>query len=160
MSPFPQSILAYAPMWPELSKKYNLFAYDMPGFGLSDGGYEYMTFKAQGEFLNTILGHFNISDAYIVSPDVGMPAIVYYAGTYGDRAKGIMFGDGPAVSPSENGSVINKMVYSRFWRLVFRVAGSGALIEAGKRICNVNYHPNEIEMSEYKKAYHIEWVRY
>ena len=46
------------------------------------------------------------------------------------------------------------MVGSGFWRLVFIVAGNGALVQAGKEICYVNYVPNKYEMSDYKKAYH------
>ena len=64
-----------------------------------------------------------------------------------------MIGDGPGISPSENASVIRKMVESPFWRLIFKVAGSGALIEAGTQICNVHYKPNPTEEADYKSSY-------
>jgi pimeloyl-ACP methyl ester carboxylesterase len=153
LAPFPQSILAYAPIWSDLADKFNLFAFDMPGFGRSGGGVEFMTFEAQGRYLNVLLQYFNIDKAHLLGPDVGMPAIIYYVGKFSSDTKSIIVGDGPAISPSSNASVIRKMVDSAFWRMIFRIAGAGALVEAGRRICYVNYTPNEVELSDYKKSY-------
>ena len=52
MNPLPQSIVAFAPIWDGLASHFNLYAYDLPGFGGSEGGLEYMTFEAQGRFLH------------------------------------------------------------------------------------------------------------
>ncbi len=112
-----------------------------------------MTFKSQGEFLNKFIEHFQITDAHLLGPDVGMPSILYYVGTYNNTVKSIIIGDGPAIAPSSNASIIRKMVDSAFWRLIFRIAGAGALTEAAARICYVNYRPNTKEMSDYKKSY-------
>ena len=38
MSPLPQSIIAYAPIWKKLIEKFNVIAYDLPGFGGSEVG--------------------------------------------------------------------------------------------------------------------------
>jgi pimeloyl-ACP methyl ester carboxylesterase len=153
LSPFPHSIMAFAPIWKLLKMNYNLYAYDMPGFGRSETDPTFMSFKFQGEFLKDFLTHFDIEDSHLVGPDVGMPSILYYVGTFKNKVKSIIVGDGPAINPSSNASVIRKMVGSGFWRLVFKVAGSGALVEAGKRICYVNYIPNKYEMSDYKYSY-------
>ncbi|MCA0892656.1 alpha/beta fold hydrolase [Microbulbifer agarilyticus] len=153
LAPFPQSIIAYAPIWPLLAKEFHLYAFDMPGFGRSEGGKEFMNFSAQGDFLNSLIQHFKIENPHLLGPDVGMPAILYYAGTYDEKIASIIVGDGPAISPSSNASIIHKMVESPFWRLIFRIAGAGALVEAGRRICYVNYCPNDIELSDYKKSY-------
>jgi len=165
LSPFPQSILAYAPLWAAFAERYDLYAFDMPGFGRSEGGVKFMTFKAQGDYLKLFLEHFGIVGAHLLGPDVGMPAILYYVGSHENTVKTIIFGDGPAVVPSSNASVIRKMVYSPFWRMIFRVAGAGALTEAGRRTCYVNYTPNELELSDYKKSYSgrmsqtLEWFK-
>ena len=153
LSPYPHSIMAFAPIWEILESKYNLWAYDMPGFGRSDIGYEFMTFKFQGKFLNKFLEHFEIKNSHIVGPDVGMPASLYYAGTFKTNINSIIIGDGPGISPSSNASLIRKMVGSGFWRLIFRIAGNGALVQAGKEVCYVNYVPNKYEMSDFKKSY-------
>ena len=55
LSPYPHSIMGYAPMWDKLKEHFNLFAYDMPGFGRSQKSLDHMTFKAQGEFLKVFL---------------------------------------------------------------------------------------------------------
>ena len=152
-SPFPQSILAYAPIWADLAAEYDLYAVDLPGFGRSEGGLEFMSFKAQGDFVDALLRHLDIGEVHLLGPDVGMPAVLYYVGTYENSVRSILVGDGPAIDPSSNASVIRKMVDSAFWRMIFRVAGAGALVEAGRKICYVNYSPNEIELSDYKLAY-------
>lgn len=150
---FPQSIMGYAPIWDALAARFNLYAYDMAGFGRSEGGAEFMTFKAQGDYLKKFLEHFDIEGAHLMGPDVGMPAILYYVGTHQNSVKSVIVGDGPGILPSSNASVIRKVVHSALWRTIFAIAGSGALVEAGRRICYVNYTPNEIEMSDYKKSY-------
>ncbi len=112
------------PIWADLASHYSLYAYDLPGFGRSDGGLSFMTFKSQGEFLNKFIEHFQITDAHLLGPDVGMPSILYYVGTYNNTVKSIIIGgDGPAIAPSSNASIIRKMVDSAFWRLIFRIAG-------------------------------------
>jgi pimeloyl-ACP methyl ester carboxylesterase len=153
LSPFPQSIIAYAPIWSRLAKRYNLYAYDMPGFGGSEGGFEHMTFKAQGDFVKAFVDHFKIENAHFLGPDVGMPALLYYAGTHDNSVKSLLVGDGPAINPSSNASAIRKMANSGFWRTVFRATGSGALIQGCINICYTNYHPNKEEISDYIASY-------
>jgi pimeloyl-ACP methyl ester carboxylesterase len=153
LSPYPQSIMAFAPMWEKLKNSFNLYAYDLPGFGRSQRSDNHMTFKAQGEFLKSFIEYYNIKSPHLFGPDVGMPAIIYYVGTFKNVVKSLIVGDGPAISPSANASMIKKMVNSGFWRTVFKVAGSGALIEGAKLVCYTNYVPNKYEESDYKKSY-------
>lgn len=68
LSPFPHSIMAFAPIWEILKDDFNLYAYDLPGFGRSDTSPSYMSFKFQGEFLNDFIAHFNIENAHLVGP--------------------------------------------------------------------------------------------
>lgn len=168
LCPLPQSIQAYAPIWEGLAEHTNLFAYDLPGFGHSEGGKEYMNFKAQGEFLGTFIEHFKIEDAHLLGPDIGMPTILYHVGSNNgntNNVKSILVGDGPAIEPSSNGSIIDKMVYSAFWRGIMTIAGGGALVEAGNRVGYINYVPNTAEISDYKNAYSkrmstiLEWFK-
>jgi pimeloyl-ACP methyl ester carboxylesterase len=153
LSAFPHSILAYSPIWDILKSDYNLYAYDMPGFGGSETKSEFMTFKFQGDFLNSFLKHFNIEASHLVAPDVGMAGALSYVGNHENKIKSMMIGDGPSISKSAVPSVMRKMVGSGFWRFLFVVAGSGALIESSKNICNVKYVPNKYETSDYKNSY-------
>lgn len=154
LSPLPQSIIAYAPIWEKLTEKYEVYAYDLPGFGRSEGGLEYMTFKAQGEFLKLFLETLNIKKPHLIGPDIGMPSVLYYVGTFENDVKSIMIGDGPAIDPSNNGSIIEKLGFSTFWQfLIGTFVGSGAFVEVGNRIGYTNYTPNKYELSDYKKSY-------
>jgi pimeloyl-ACP methyl ester carboxylesterase len=153
LCPLPQSILAFEPIWKPLSKRFRLLALDLPGFGRSEGGVEFMTFAAQGRFLRAFVDELELDQFHIVAPDVGMAAALHYV-IHGDhKATSLMIGDGPGIAPSHNGSVINKMVDSAFWRLVFRVAGAGAFVEAGNKLCYVNYSPCAEEVADYVASY-------
>ena len=153
LSPLPQSILCYRPIWKQLTQFCHVFAYDMPGFGHSSGDETWMTFKKQGEFLAKVLETFDLVDAHIIGPDIGMPAALYYAINDGKRARSLMVGDGPGVKPSNAGSIINKMVRSQFWRLVVSLSGAGTFVEVGNRMGYVHYQPSDQEISDYISAY-------
>ncbi len=153
LNPLPQSIVAYTPIWSKLAIRYNLYAYDLPGFGKSSGGVEFMNFEAQGKFLNDFINHFNIKNSHLIGPDIGMPAILDYVARYDNSIKSISVGDGPGVKPSLNGSIIDKMVNSSFYGVIFKLAGGGSLVEAGNRVGYVNYTPNDEELSDYKSSY-------
>ena len=153
LSAFPHSIIAYSPIWNELKKEYNLYAYDLPGFGASATKSEYMSFNFQGDFINAFLKHFDLEDSHIVAPDVGMASALSYVINHKNNIKSLMIGDGPGALPTIEPSIMKKMVHSSFWRAMFVVAGSGALIESSKNLGNVRYVPNEYEISDYKKSY-------
>ena len=153
LSAFPHSIIAYSPIWEALKKEYNLYAYDLPGFGASETKSEYMSFDFQGNFLNSFLSHFDIKKSNVVAPDVGMASALSYVINHQNNIKSLMIGDGPAALPTSEPSIMKKMVHSGFWRTMFIIAGSGALIESAKNLGNVQYVPNKYEISDYKKSY-------
>ncbi len=153
LSAFPHTIIAYSPIWDTLKKNYNLYAYDLPGFGASETKSEYMSFKFQGNFLNSFLRHFDIEASHLVAPDVGMASALSYIINHKNKIKSLMIGDGPASLPTFEPSIMKKMVHSAFWRTMFIIAGSGALIESAKNLGNVRYVPNKYEISDYKKSH-------
>ncbi len=153
MNPLPQSIIAFAPLWNGLASHFNLYAYDLPGFGGSEGGPDYMTFEAQGRFLRDFIAEFDIQSPHLVGPDVGMSAALAYVTHFPNEVASLMIGDGPGIAPSNNGSVINKIVKSAFWRQVFKIAGAATFVHAGNALCYVNYVPNEEETSDYISSY-------
>lgn len=165
LSAFPHTIIAYSPIWEALKYDYNLYAFDLPGFGASDASADYMSFGFQGDFLNRFLRHFEIEQTHLVAPDVGMAAALSYVIKHDHKIKSLMIGDGPAALPTSEPSIMKKMVHSGFWRTMFVVAGSGALIESSKRLGNVQYVPNKYEISDYKSAhqgkvaYSMKWFK-
>ena len=153
LCPLPQSILAFAPIWTALAERFDLVAVDLPGFGGSSGGVDWMTFEAQGRFLAALIADLGLNKPHIVAPDVGMAAAVAGEAQYPGLASSLMIGDGPAISPSNNGSIINKMVNSGFWRFMVTMGGAGTFVEAANRLAYVSYTPNPIEVDDYIRSY-------
>ncbi len=153
LCPLPQSIVAFEPIWQLLKGRYNLVALDLPGFGGSAGGEEFMTFEAQGKFLNGFVTELGLSGFHIIGPDVGMSAALHYVTHFDHTVASLIIGDGPGVAPSLNGSVIDKLVNSSFWRTVFTIAGSGPFVEAGNHLGYVNYVPHQAEVRDYVESY-------
>jgi len=153
LCPLPQSILCYDLIWNQLAEHFHLVALDIPGFGRSEGGVEFMTFKAQGEYLRDFVNEMNLDQVHIVGPDVGMAAALYYVMHCEHKAASLIVGDGPGIAPSANGSIIDKIVKSGFWRTVFRVTGNGTFVEAGYRLGCLHYRPSAEEVADYVESY-------
>jgi pimeloyl-ACP methyl ester carboxylesterase len=152
LNPLPQSILAFDPIWEKLIHHLNVFAVDLPGFGGSEGGSEFMTFAAQGDFLKKIIKSMNIQLPHIVGPDIGMPAALSYVMNHENDVVSLLVGDCPGIYPSSNGSIIQRMVDLSFWRFVFSLS-AGAFVEAGNRLGYVNYVPRNEEIADYVASY-------
>jgi pimeloyl-ACP methyl ester carboxylesterase len=153
LSPLPQSILAFASIWEQLAQQFDLYAYDLPGFGRSGGGVEFMNFSAQGQFLAEFIAAFDIRCPHLIGADIGMGAALAYVVKHPNTVESLMLGDGPGIASGTVGSLLDKMANSAFWRMVFRIAGAGAFVEGGNRIGYLNYVPNEEELSDYIHAY-------
>lgn len=149
LNPLPQSIVAFDSIWQILGRDFQLIAYDLPGFGGSEGGEEWMSFTTQADFLADFIAAKGIERPHIVGPDIGMPTALTYAARTDCRAKSLMVGDGPCLIASSNGSLIEKIIHSAFWRTVMMIAGPGAGIEGAYRLCYVNYQPSLEETSDY-----------
>ena len=152
ISPSPQSIMAYSPIWNSRSERYNIYAYDMPGHDNSPM-YDYSSFKFQGIYLFNFLKHFELKDVHIIGPDIAMPAVIYLSGINDSNIKSIMIGEGPGIAPSKNASLVNKMIKSKFWRSIFRTMSTGAMVQTGIDLGYINYVPNNEEVLDYKKSY-------
>ena len=165
LNPLPQSILCYEQIWPLLSQDFQLYAYDLPGFGGSEGGTEVMNTETQSRILAEFVSQMNISDFHLVGPDIGMPVALHYALRSDCRAKSLVIGDGPCVLPTFNGSIINRAVDSAFWRLIFRIGGAGTFVAGANKLCYVNYTPCPEELADYVASYKgrigsvMEWFR-
>ncbi len=153
LSPLPQSILCFEPIWSKLEPHCRLVALDLPGFGRSEGGIEFMSFEAQSRFLDQFIREMGLTQVHIVGPDVGMPTALHYAIHQKHDIASLIVGDGPGILPSVNGSIINKAVDSRFWRMMFRITGSKAFVEGGYRLACVNYVPSAAEVEDYVASY-------
>lgn len=153
LSPLPQSILCYDAVWASLAPNANLIALDMPGFGKSEGGMEYMTFAAQSAFLEKFVAALELSDIHIVAPDVAMPVALHYVIHRNHKAKSIAIGDGPGILPSADGSLIRKVVGYGFWRTLVNVTGMSTFIAGATYLGYLHYSPKAAEVRDYVESY-------
>lgn len=153
LSPLPQSILCYDPIWPKLTAQCHVLALELPGFGRSEGGLEFMSFEAQGRFLHQFVQTQGLKQVHLLGPDVGMAAALHYVIHQDHEAASLLIGDGPGILPSVNGSIINKAVDSGFWRMMFQITGAKAFVEGGYRLACVNYVPSADEVADYVASY-------
>jgi pimeloyl-ACP methyl ester carboxylesterase len=153
LSPLPQSILCYDAVWSTLAPEANLIALDMPGFGKSEGGMEYMSFAAQSAFLEKFVDAMGLSDVHIVAPDVAMPVALHYVIDRDHKAKSIAIGDGPGILPSDDGSLIRKVVGYGFWRTLVNTTGMSTFIAGATYLGYLHYSPKAAEMKDYMESY-------
>jgi pimeloyl-ACP methyl ester carboxylesterase len=153
LCPLPQSILCYEPIWTTLGTQCRLVALDLPGFGRSEGGLEFMSFEAQSRFLKTFVETLGLQQVHLIGPDVGMAAALHYVIHQEHEAASLLIGDGPGILPTANGSIINKAVDSGFWRMMFQITGAKAFVEGAYRLACVNYVPSADEVADYVASY-------
>jgi len=153
LSPLPQSILCYDSIWAAMAADANLIALDLPGFGRSEGDMSFMTFAAQSAFLEKFISEMNLTDVHIVAPDVAMPVALHYAMHRDHKAASILIGDGPCILPSDDGSLIKKIVYSGFWRSLVNMTGPRAFISGAIQLGYLHYSPSAEEVADYVASY-------
>src|SRR5882672_3157251 len=78
-SPWPESILAFAPVWSGLTSRFDVLALDLPGFGRSEGRQELFAPAAMGEFIVKAIEAFDFGSAHAVGLDVGAPSLLFAA---------------------------------------------------------------------------------
>jgi pimeloyl-ACP methyl ester carboxylesterase len=71
LSPWPESLYAFEPIWSRLAEHAHLVAIDLPGFGRSERRNELMSPRAMGEFLVRMADAFGLESPHVVGPDVG-----------------------------------------------------------------------------------------
>ena len=153
LSPLPQSIFCYDSIWAAMAADANLIALDLPGFGRSEGDMSFMTFAAQSAFLEKFISEMSLTDVHIVAPDVAMPVALHYAMHRDHKAASILIGDGPCILPSDDGSLIKKIVHSGFWRSMVNMTGPRAFVAGAIQLGYLHYSPSAEEVADYVASY-------
>ena len=99
LSPWPESLYAFSPMWPGLARQFNLLALDLPGFGQSEGRPDLMSPRAMGEFIVTALAFFGLGPVHAVGPDIGTPSVLFAAQAHPNLFQSMVVGAGASVFP-------------------------------------------------------------
>ncbi len=109
-SPWPESLLAFAPIWNMLAQHARLFAIDLPGFGASERREELMSPRAMGAFLAQLIAEADLGTTHLVAPDVGTSAALFAAAAHPERIASVIVGTGGAAVPIELGEPLRSWV--------------------------------------------------
>ena len=110
LSPWPESLLAFAPTWAQLSEHTHLVAIDLPGFGHSQRRDALMSPRAMGEFVVRVADTFALERPHVVGPDIGTGASLFGAALHPARFRSLVVGSGGSAFPLQLGSVLKDWV--------------------------------------------------
>ena len=95
-SPWPESVYAFAPIWPLLAPRFRLVAVDLPGFGGSARRADLLSPEAMGRFLTRLIESWDLRRPHLVGPDVGTAAALFAAALRPDLVSSLIVGSGGA----------------------------------------------------------------
>jgi pimeloyl-ACP methyl ester carboxylesterase len=99
LSPWPESIFAFAPVWVGLAKQFNVLAIDLPGFGRSEARDELFAPQKMGEFIVKAIEAFGQTSIHAVGLDVGTPSLLFAALARPTLFRSLIVGAGAATYP-------------------------------------------------------------
>ena len=112
LSPWPESVLAYEPMWARLADHAHLAAIDLPGFGRSESRDDVMTPRAMGEFIVRAADAFALEKPHVIAPDVGTAAALFAAAAHPGRFRSLVVGSGGTAVPIQLGDPLREWVFA------------------------------------------------
>jgi pimeloyl-ACP methyl ester carboxylesterase len=110
LSPWPESLLAFEPMWSRLAKDMHLVAVDLPGFGHSQRRDALLSPWAMGEFVIQVADAFGLESPHVVGPDIGTAASLFAAARHPGRLRSLVVGSGGTAVPLQLGSPLNDWI--------------------------------------------------
>jgi pimeloyl-ACP methyl ester carboxylesterase len=110
MISWPESIFAYARLWPLLKDRFSLVAVDLPGFGQSQGAPELMSPRAMGDFVLRLVDAMSLEQPRAVGPDVGTSALLFAAASQPRAFRSLTVGGGAATFPLHVDGILRQIV--------------------------------------------------
>jgi len=99
LSPWPESLLAFEPVWSLLAEHAHLVAIDLPGFGRSQHCDALLSPRAMSEFIIAAADAFGLEHPHVVAPGTGTPAALFAAARHPGRLRSLVVGSGAAAVP-------------------------------------------------------------
>jgi pimeloyl-ACP methyl ester carboxylesterase len=96
LSPWPESLMAFEPVWSRLAEQAHLVAIDLPGFGHSQRDDELMSPRAMSEFIIAAADAFGLEHPHLVAPGTGTPAALFAARRRPGWLRSLVVGSGAA----------------------------------------------------------------
>ena len=109
-SPWPESILAFAPVWDGLTKRFEVLAIDLPGFGRSEGHDGLFAPQKMGEFIAKAVEAFAVTSVHAVGLDIGAPSLLFAALARPELFRSLMVGAGAVTYPLVVEGVLKSMI--------------------------------------------------
>jgi len=110
LSPWPESLLAFEPIWAQLAEHTHLVAIDLPGFGHSERRESLLSPRAMGEFVLRVADSFELENPHAVGPDIGTAALLFAAAVQPRRLRSLVVGSGGSAFPLELGSTLKEWI--------------------------------------------------
>jgi pimeloyl-ACP methyl ester carboxylesterase len=110
LSPWPESLLAFEPVWWRLAEHTHLVAVDLPGFGHSQRSDSLLTPQAMGEFIIAVADAFGLEHPHVVAPSIGTAAALFAAARHPGRLRSLVVGSGAAAVPLQVGGMIRDII--------------------------------------------------
>jgi pimeloyl-ACP methyl ester carboxylesterase len=109
LSPWPESIFAFAPVWRGLTKQFEVLAFDLPGFGRSEARDDLFAPQKMGGFIAKALDAFGFT-VHAVGLDVGSPSVLFAALDRPDLFRSLLVGAGASTYPLVADGTLKSMI--------------------------------------------------
>jgi pimeloyl-ACP methyl ester carboxylesterase len=110
LGPWPESLLAFEPVWWPLAKRTHLVAVDLPGFGHSQRSDSLLSPQAMGEFIIAAADAFGLDHPHVVAPGTGTAAALFAAARHPGRLRSLVVGSGAAAVPLHLGGMVKEII--------------------------------------------------
>ncbi|TGE03813.1 alpha/beta fold hydrolase [Hymenobacter fodinae] len=127
LSPWPESLLAFRPIWDTLAAEFALLAIDLPGFGLSEGRPELMSPRTMGQFLIELNAHFGLTQPHAIAPDVASPSVLFAEALQPGTFRSLFIGSGACSFPLIVDGVLKQIIEAESLDM-FRALDTDAIV--------------------------------
>jgi pimeloyl-ACP methyl ester carboxylesterase len=110
LSPWPESLLAFEPIWARLAEHAHLVAIDLPGFGHSQRDDALASPLAMSEFIAAAAGAFGLEQPHLIAPGTGTAAALFTAARHPGLLRSLVVGGGAAAVPLQLGGLLRDWV--------------------------------------------------
>jgi pimeloyl-ACP methyl ester carboxylesterase len=110
VSPWPESLYCFEPMWDQLSEHARLLAVDLPGFGHSEGREDLFNSRGMAGFILKLIGAFGLDRPHAIGPDIGTSALLFAAVDQPGAFRSLVIGGGGAAVPLQLGVELKQIV--------------------------------------------------
>jgi pimeloyl-ACP methyl ester carboxylesterase len=109
-SPWPESILAFTPVWGGLTARFEVLAIDLPGFGRSEARDDLFAPQRMGGFIAKALDAFGLTSVHAVGLDVGSPSVLFAALARPELFRSLIVGAGASTYPLAVEGALKSMI--------------------------------------------------